>query len=270
MYLHKIFLPLILRFETKAPLSNLVSSTTEIPSCYLVPIATLLIGSVKWGHNQTVIKSYEKTLTTFMKSHGDASPTDKMTCAIPLTEIIQNLLLRFISETTRISSSPPMDLPTLAMEQAERSDGNASDDRSDESTTYRKIQRAHQDWIALLRQACQLVELLALTKQQVPAPSSAASSLPSEYLMISRETLASLSDLISQINSSFGQSSGDPISNDPTTSAAEVKQQLEDNPALSQNSLIQSEKKRMVYELAKLVKSYTNQMTTGSNNTKID
>jgi hypothetical protein len=223
------------------------------------------MGSVKWGHNRTIIKSYERALTTFMKSHGDTSPTDRMACTVPLTDIIHNLLSLFITEIIRISSLPMDDHSSLAVTK-EVSEGDSSENRPDESAECRALQRAHKDWVALMRQACQLIELLALTKQQMtpPAPSTGAavavSPLPSEYLMISREIIASLNDLIRQINSSSTQS---PVDVDPPT-----EEEQQDNPALSQNSQIQSEKRKTVYELAKLVKSYANQMT--SNNTKTD
>jgi hypothetical protein len=255
MYLHKIFLPLILRLETQAALSNILTTTTEISSSHLIPIIAILLGSVRWGYNRTMIKSYERPLTSFMKAHGDATPTDRMTCSTPLTDLVHNLFPLFITETLRTASQQIDSSSSLSVAKEEATVESSSNDQANESPETRQLQRAHKVFLALSRQACRLIDLLALTKAPTTAP-------PTEYLEILREIVAAFNDLIRLTNSSIQSSAeGVEVSRVPAT------QEGEDSP-LDRHFQLQSEKRKVVYELAKLVKSFANQMT--SNNSKTD
>lgn len=186
IYIHKIFLPIILRCESQRPLSQLHTARTNIATISLVPIIAMLMGSIKSNQNQTVIKSFEKSLTAYMESCGDTR--EIMSCSTHLNDIIEHMLPEFVDEIV-VKYEFINSHPTTRFNE-ENSD--ASDSVEDEN--QRHLQRSQQDLKLLLQQPLNLVELFLRVQHQ-------GSSLPIEYIRSSEVIISAFTDLTRRLNS---------------------------------------------------------------------
>jgi hypothetical protein len=254
IFIHKIFLPLVLRYESSVPLGHLLTHDNTIPLLHLSPLLAILMGSILAQQNHTLLKSYEKLLTNSMKGFGD--PLDSLSCNVPLTDIVhhllrQQLLTQMLNKSIEIVSFTSMKtnqhtVVNISSVCSDNGDGDNNDDDGsvEVSNEDRQRQRKEKEFIVLLNQLCQFIELLSSSQQRTMT----LSSLSSEYLELSSLVNSTLMNLTKQIVTS---SHSPQLTNTVTVTVNEGNQL---NPSSSH------EMKRMIYHLTKLLKSHSNQM----------